>query len=193
MRIAVLVSGTGSNLQAMIDADLPIAVVVSDRPGAQALERAEAAAISTDVVDRSDWLLDRDAFTDAVLRALAPHQVDIVAMAGFMTILGPAFFAEYPGRVVNTHPSLLPAFKGGHAVRDALAAGVDETGCTIHIATAEVDTGPILAQERVAVLPDDTESTLQERIKVVECRIYPEVLATWVATRRPPMLPSQPR
>ncbi|MFZ4515937.1 MAG: phosphoribosylglycinamide formyltransferase [Acidimicrobiia bacterium] len=186
MRIGVLVSGSGVNLQAIIDAALPIAVVVSDRRDAFALERADAAGIPTIVVERSAWLPDRAAFTDAIVLALEPYEVDLVAMAGFMTILDPAIFAAYPGRVINTHPSLLPAFKGAHAVRDALAAGVTETGCTIHIATPDVDTGPILAQETVAVLPDDTETSLQERIKAIECALYPHVLAQWIKTGMAP-------
>lgn len=181
MRIAALISGSGTNLQAMLDAGLPIAVVLSDRPGVAGLARAEAAGLPTVVVDRARWLPDRAAFTDAVLAALAPHRIDLIAMAGFMTILDAAIFATYPERIVNTHPSLLPAFRGAHAVRDALAAGVTETGCTIHYATPEVDAGPVLAQRVVPVLPGDTEATLHERIKDAERSLYPEVLTRLVA------------
>ena len=181
VRIGVLASGSGTNLQSIIDAGLPVVVVVTDRPGVQALERAAAAGIPSVVVDRSGHLPDRVAFTRAVTEALVAHEVDLVAMAGFMTVLSEPIFEAFPGRVVNTHPALLPSFRGEHAVPDALAAGVKVTGCTIHIATIEVDDGPILAQEAVPVLPGDTEDALHERIKAVEHRLYPQVLATLVA------------
>ncbi len=181
VRIGVLASGSGSNLQAIIDAGLPVVLVVTDRPGVQALERAAAAGIPSVVVDRSHHLPDRVAFTRAVTEALVAHEVDLVAMAGFMTVLSEPIFEAFPGRVVNTHPALLPSFRGEHAVPDALAAGVKVTGCTIHIATIEVDDGPILAQEAVPVLAGDTEEALHERIKAVEHRLYPQVLATLVA------------
>jgi phosphoribosylaminoimidazolecarboxamide formyltransferase / IMP cyclohydrolase len=198
MRIGVLASGAGTNLQAVIDAGLPVAVVVTDRPGVAALDRAAAAGIPSVVVDRSLHLGDssgtprtpdstgtprtpgRVAFTQAMVDALTEHSVDLVAMAGFMTVLSEPIFDAFPGRVVNTHPSLLPSFRGAHAVADALAAGVKVTGCTIHVATISVDDGPILAQEAVAVLPGDDEDTLHERIKAVEHRLYPRVLADLV-------------
>lgn len=182
MRIGVLVSGSGTNLQAMLDAQLPVAVVLSDRPGVAALDRAAAVGVPAVVVDRSAYLPDRAAFTQAIIDALAPFDLDLIAMAGFMTILDEAIFAAYPERIVNTHPSLLPAFKGAHAVREALAAGVEASGCTIHIATPAVDDGPILAQAAVPVQPGDTEESLQARIQAVERTIYPQVLADIVAT-----------
>lgn len=182
VRIGVLVSGSGTNLQALLDAGLPIALVLSDRSGVQALDRAGAAGIPTEVVERSAYLPERrEDFTEAVVDALASHGVDVVAMAGFMTILAKPMFDAYEGRVVNTHPSLLPAFRGAHAVEEALEAGVRVTGCTIHVATADVDDGPILAQEPVRVEPDDTAETLHERIKAVENRLYPEVLGWFTA------------
>jgi len=181
VRIGVLASGGGTNLQSIIDAGLPVAVVVTDRPGVRALERATTAGIPTVVVDRSQHLPDRVAFTRAVTDALVAHEVDLVAMAGFMTVLAEPIFEAFPGRVINTHPALLPSFRGATAVADALAAGVKVTGCTIHIATIEVDDGPILAQEAVPVRPDDTEESLHERVKAVEHRLYPQVLATVVA------------
>lgn len=184
MRVGVLVSGSGTNLQALIDAGLPIGVVVSDRPGAQALERARRAGIATEVVDRSCYLPDREAFTQAVVDVLRAHGTEVVAMAGFMTILAKPAFDAFDGRIVNTHPSLLPAFRGAHAVEDAMAAGVKVTGCTIHVATPEVDDGPILAQEAVPVLPDDTPETLHARIKEVEHRLYPQVLRRFLAEHR---------
>lgn len=183
MRIAVLVSGSGTNLQAIIDAGLPVSVVLSDRPDVVALDRANRAGIPTVVVDRNQWMPDREKFTQAVIDALVPFSIDLIALAGFMTILSAGFIDVYPGRVVNTHPSLLPAFKGAHAVRDALAAGVPETGCTIHYVVPEVDAGPIIEQVVVPVEADDTEDTLTERIKAAEQLVYPRVLARLIAER----------
>jgi phosphoribosylglycinamide formyltransferase-1 len=176
-RIGVLASGSGTILQALLEADLPIVVVIVDRPCA-AVERAERAGVPAEVVERTDFGRDFDrlAYTHRVVDALERHDVDVVAMAGFGTILEKPVHDAFPGLIVNTHPALLPAFKGWHAVDDALAAGVKVTGCTVHLATLEVDDGPILAQETVPVLDDDTAETLHERIKAVERRLYPEVL-----------------
>jgi len=170
----VLASGTGTILRALIGEALPVTVVVVDRP-CLAAELSLEAGIPLEQVLRSDFgsSFDRDAYTEEVVSALEPYEVGLVAMAGFGTILGKAIHAAYPGRILNTHPALLPAFKGWHAVRDALAAGVAVTGCTVHVATPDVDEGPILAQETVAVLPGDDEASLAERIKVVERRVYP--------------------
>ncbi len=177
MRIGILASGTGTILQALLEAGLPIAVVVVDRP-CGATERAEAAGVPVEIVERTSFGADFDrlAYTHRVVDALDRHEVDLVAMAGFGTILDKPIHDRFPGRIVNTHPALLPAFKGWHAVDDALAAGVKVTGCTVHYATLEVDDGPILAQEAVPVLDDDTPATLHERIKDVERRLYPAVL-----------------
>jgi phosphoribosylglycinamide formyltransferase-1 len=177
MRLAVLASGSGTILQAMLEEGLPIAVVVADRP-CGALDRAEAAGLPTELVPRPSFGpdFDRLAYTHQVVDALHRHRVDLVAMAGFGTILDKPVHDAFPDRIVNTHPALLPAFKGWHAVEDALDAGVRVTGCTVHVARLEVDDGPILAQEAVTVLPDDTVETLHERIKAVERRIYPAVL-----------------
>jgi len=176
-RLAVLASGSGTILQAMLEAGLPIALVLADRSCA-ALERAERAGIPAELVERTSFGpdFDRDAFTRDVVEVLRAYRIDLVAMAGFGTILGQAVHDAYPGAIVNTHPALLPAFKGWHAVADALAYGVKVTGCTVHLATLEVDEGPILAQEAVPVLEDDTVETLHERIKEVERRLYPRVL-----------------
>jgi phosphoribosylglycinamide formyltransferase 1 len=176
-RIGVLASGSGTILQALLEADLPIVVVIVDRPCA-AVERAERAGVPAEVVERTDFGRDFDrlAYTHRVVDALERHDVDVVAMAGFGTILEKPVHDAFPGLIVNTHPALLPAFKGWHAVDDALAAGVKVTGCTVHLATLEVDDGPILAQETVPVLDDDTAETLHERIKAVERHLYPEVL-----------------
>ena len=185
MHIGVLASGSGTILAALLEADLPITCVVVDRP-CQAVERAAAAGVAVEVIERDSYgpSFDRVAFTHRVVDALAGHGVDLVAMAGFGTILEKSIHDAYPGRIVNTHPALLPDFKGWHAVDDALAAGVTVTGCTVHYATLEVDDGPILAQESVAVLSDDTSASLHERIKEVERRLYPAVLAQIVANEQ---------
>jgi phosphoribosylglycinamide formyltransferase-1 len=173
----VLASGSGTILRALVDADLPIVVVIVDRPcGATAI--AAGAGIPVEVVERSSFGADFDrvAYTNRIVDTLERHGVDVIAMAGFGTILEKPIHDAYAGRIVNTHPALLPAFKGWHAVEEALAAGVKVTGCTVHLATLEVDDGPILAQEAVPVLPDDTVESLHERIKEVERRLYPAVL-----------------
>lgn len=173
----MLASGSGTILRALVDADLPIVVVIVDRPcGATAI--AAGAGIPVEVVERSSFGADFDrvAYTNRIVDTLERHGVDVIAMAGFGTILEKPIHDAYAGRIVNTHPALLPAFKGWHAVEEALAAGVKVTGCTVHLATLEVDDGPILAQEAVPVLPDDTVESLHERIKEVERRLYPAVL-----------------
>lgn len=188
MRVGALASGGGTILQALLDADppLPIVVVVADRP-CEALARAEAAGVAAELVERTSFGpdFDRVAYTHEVVDALHRHRVDLVAMAGFGTILDKPVHDAYPDRIVNTHPALLPAFKGWHAVDDAFAAGVKVTGCTVHLARLEVDDGPILAQEAVPVEPGDTAETLHERIKAVERRLYPEVLRRLVAEGTP--------
>ncbi|HLY84571.1 MAG TPA: phosphoribosylglycinamide formyltransferase [Acidimicrobiales bacterium] len=181
MRLGVLASGSGTILQAVLDAGLPVSVVIVDRP-CRALDVADAAGVPAELVERDSYGpdFDRVAYTHRVVDALKRHEVDVVPMAGFGTILGSSIHDAYPGRILNTHPALLPAFKGWHAVEDALAAGVKVTGCTVHVATEGVDEGPILAQEAVPVLPGDTKETLQERIKVVERRLYPDTIRSFI-------------
>jgi len=183
----VLASGGGTILQALLDSGLPVEVVVVDRACA-ATERAAAAGVPVEFVERGSFGpdFDRLAYTHRVVDALKRHDVDLVAMAGFMTILDKPVHDEFGGRILNTHPSLLPAFKGAHAVEDALAAGVQVTGCTVHIATLELDDGPILAQEAVTVRDDDTVETLHERIKEVERRLYPRVVADLLSPEEEP-------
>lgn len=177
MRLGVLASGGGTNLAAILAAGLPVAVVIVDRP-CPATEVAAGAGVPTELVARESFGpgFDRVGYSHRVVDALKRHEVDVVAMAGFGTVLESPILDAYPGRVLNTHPALLPAFKGWHAVAEALAAGVAVTGCTVHVATLEVDEGPILAQEQVAVLPGDTVESLHERIKTVERRLYPETI-----------------
>jgi phosphoribosylglycinamide formyltransferase-1 len=172
-----LASGGGSILAAILDAGLEVTVVVVDRP-CKAMGVAEAAGVAVEMVERSSFgrEFDRVGYSERVVGVLKDWGVKVVAMAGFGTVLAKPFFDVFSGRVLNTHPALLPAFKGWHAVADALEAGVKVTGCTVHIATEEVDSGPILAQEVVAVEPGDDEASLHERIKSVERRLYPETL-----------------
>ena len=180
VRIAVLASGSGTLLEAIIEAGIEVSLVVADRP-CRALTVAEDAAIEAVLVERTDFSrrFDRDAYTDDVVAVLREHDIDLVISAGFGTVI-PKAAAAFPDRMLNTHPALLPSFKGWHGVRDALAAGVKVTGCTVHIVTAEMDEGPILAQEAVTVEPDDTEETLHERIKVVERRLYPDTIRRFI-------------
>ena len=177
MRVGVLASGSGTILQAMIDREIPVVLVLADR-ACGALSIAADAGIAAELVERTDFRpsFDRGAYTNDVVAALERHDVDLVAIAGFGTILSETFVGAFGARAVNTHPALLPAFKGWHAVRDALAAGVKVTGCTVHLVTEDVDAGPILAQEAVPVLDGDTEQSLHERIKQVERRLYPDVI-----------------
>ena len=182
MRIGVLASGGGTNLQAILQAGLPVVAVVVDRPcGATAI--AEAAGIPAEVIHRKTFGpdFDRGEYTEQVVEALERHDVELVVMAGYGTILDKQIHDAFPGRILNTHPALLPAFPGWHAVEDALAAGVKVTGCTVHVATLEVDSGPILAQEAVPVLDGDTPETLHERIKEVEHRLYPETIRRFIS------------
>jgi len=176
---AVLVSGEGTILEAILQAT-EVAVVVADRP-CRGLEVAGAAGVDPCLVDRRSFGgfgkgFDRPRYTAAVTDVLVARATDLVCMAGFGTVLDPSFFDRFGGHVLNTHPSLLPAFPGWHAVRDALDAGATSTGCTVHLATAAVDDGPILASAAVEVRTGDDEASLHERIKVVERTLYPETI-----------------
>ncbi|HEX7661657.1 MAG TPA: phosphoribosylglycinamide formyltransferase [Pseudonocardiaceae bacterium] len=181
-RVVVLVSGTGTLLQALMDAaarpDYPARVVAvgADRRGIEGLARAERAGLPTFVVRISEHA-DRDAWDKALSEAVDEHQPDLVVSAGFMKILGPAFLRRFGGRTINTHPALLPAFPGSHAVADALAYGVRVTGCTVHLVDEGADTGPVLAQEAVRVEPGEGPDELHERIKVVERRLLVDTVA----------------
>ena len=173
MRLAVLVSGTGTILDAMADAGLPVSFVVADRP-CRAIEVAEGHGIPASVVERDSFGddFDRTAYTEKLTAELEAADIDLIAMAGFGTILEQPIYERFAGRILNTHPSLLPAFPGWRAVDEALAHGVHVTGCTVHYAELEVDSGPILAQQTVPVLSDDDVASLHERIKAVERRLY---------------------
>lgn len=182
-KIGVLISGNGTNLQALIEAcakpDFPaeISVVISNKADAYGINRASEHGIPAHIINHKDHP-SREAFEDAMQEMLLHHNVEFICLAGFMRILSPGFVSRWEGRMLNIHPSLLPQFKGAHAIGEALAAKVKESGCTVHLVTQEMDSGPIVLQARVPVLPDDTEETLRERIHLEEHRIYPEALKT---------------
>jgi len=178
--VGVLVSGAGSNLQALIDAGIPIAAVASNVEGAPALARAEQHAIPVGSFPLDDYP-DRDARDAAMAEWLAANGVGLVVCAGYMHLLRLRFLSRFPDKVVNVHPALLPSFPGAHPVEDALAAGVTETGATVHLVDEGIDSGRILRQEAVAVLPGDTPGSLHERIKAVEHRLLPEVVKEMLA------------
>jgi phosphoribosylglycinamide formyltransferase 1 len=171
-RIVVLISGRGSNLGALLDAGLPVAHVVSNRPQAGGLALAARHAVTSTVVDHAAFA-SREAFDSALAAAIDAHAPTLVVLAGFMRVLGDAFVQRYMRRLVNIHPSLLPAFTGLHTHRRALDAGVRLHGCTVHFVTPTLDHGPVIAQAVVPVLPDDTEDTLAARVLEQEHRLYP--------------------
>jgi len=170
--IGVLVSGEGTNLQALVDAGLPVCAVASNKPGVRALGRAEQAGVPTAAFPLDDYA-DRAARDGAMAAWLAERGAALVVCAGYMHLLTAAFLERFPGRIVNVHPSLLPAFPGTRAIQDALAAGVERTGVTVHLVDEGVDTGPVLAQEEVPVSPAET---LEERIHAVEHRLLPRIV-----------------
>lgn len=181
----MLASGTGSLLRSLLDAtngDFPAGIVaVGVDRDCPAVEIATAASVPTFTVRLRDYP-DRDAWDAAITKATASYEPDLIVSAGFMKILGAQFLSRFMGRIINTHPALLPAFPGAHAVPEALAYGVKVTGCSVHLVDAGTDTGPILAQEVVPVLDDDDVATLHERIKVVERQLLVDVLEA-LATR----------
>jgi phosphoribosylglycinamide formyltransferase-1 len=188
LAVGVLVSGRGSNLKALLDAcaapDFParIAVVISDREHAPALERARAANVETLWIDPKTFV-DRESFSLALVRELEARKVGLVCQAGFMRILSPAYVRAFAGRALNIHPSLLPAFPGLHPHRQALEQGVKVSGATVHFVEDGVDSGPIVLQAAVPVLPDDTEATLEARILKEEHRLYPEAVRLFAEGR----------
>lgn len=199
LRVAVLVSGTGTNLQALLDAcagdayGAQVVVVGADRPGTQAIERAEQAGVPTFVLEVSQFG-SRTEWDDALAGAVAAHTPGLVVLAGFMKLVGASFMARFPDRIINTHPALSPSFAGMHGVRDALAYGVKVSGCTIFVVDDGIDTGPIVAQASVPVLDDDDETALHERIKTVERQLLVDTVGTmaregWTVTGRKVSIP----
>lgn len=197
LKVGVLISGRGSNLQALIDAsqsaDYPaeIALVVSNVADAQGLERAKAASIPTAVIDHARYP-SREAFDEAVDTRLREASVELICLAGFMRILSDTFVRKWEGRMINIHPSLLPAFKGTHVHEQAIAAGVKISGCTVHYVTPELDSGPIILQLPVLVLPDDTPESLAASVLEVEHQAYPlalkEVAAELLRKKKEPQM-----
>ena len=178
--IGVLVSGEGTNLQALIDAGLPIVAVASNTPGVRALDRAEQAGIATAVFELDDYP-DREARDAAMADWLAARGVDLVVCAGYMHLLRPCFLERFPGRVINTHSAPLPEFPGPHPIHDVLAAGVPETAATVHYVDGGIDSGPVIAAERVPVLPGDDAKSLRTRVQSVEHRLLPQVVRELIA------------
>lgn len=184
-RVAILISGGGSNMVALAQSmlgDHPArpCLVLSNVASAGGLAKAQAMGIPTAVVDHKPYGKDREAFEDALIAAIDVHQPDVIAMAGFMRILTPKFITHYAGRMLNIHPSLLPKYKGLHTHARALEAGDTEAGCSVHEVTSELDGGPILGQARVPVLADDSADTLAARVLPMEHQLYPAVLRRFV-------------
>jgi phosphoribosylglycinamide formyltransferase-1 len=185
IKFAVLASGSGTNFQALIDSADPaveFSVLISDRQEAGALRRADAAGIPTAVAEYSDYA-DREAFSTAIVAAARAAEAKALVLAGFMRILSPVALDGFPDRIINIHPSLLPAFPGARAVAQALAYGAKVTGVTVHFVDEEVDHGPIIAQRAVPILDDDTVETLHERIQIEEHKLYPEVISAFARGR----------
>ena len=183
VRTAILISGRGSNMVALIEAakavDFPaqIALVAANLPEAGGLERAAAAGIATTSVDHRPFGKDREAFERALDTELQAHGIELIVLAGFMRVLTPWFVTRWQGRMINIHPSLLPDFRGTHTHARALEAGVAEHGCTVHFVVPELDAGPTILQAKVPVLPGDDEASLSARVLEQEHRIYPQALA----------------
>jgi phosphoribosylglycinamide formyltransferase 1 len=178
--IGVLVSGEGTNLQALIDAGLPIACVASNKPGVRALKRAKAAGIESGVFTAEDYV-SREARDEAMASWLEERGVTLVVCAGYMHLLRKPFFDRYDGRIVNTHSAPLPDFPGAHPIEDVLAAGVQESAATVHYVDEGIDTGPVIVAERVPVLEDDTVETLRARVQAVEHRLLPETVRSLIS------------
>lgn len=188
MNIAVLCSGSGTNLQAIIDkvksGYIParIALVVSDKADAFALERAKKAGIQTLALDKKDFK-SREDFDKKILEELGKKKVDLVVLAGFMRLLGPGFIEKYRNRIINVHPALLPSFKGTHGIKDAMDHGAKVTGVTVHFVDEKLDNGPVIAQAAVEIKEDDSEESLLERVHKEEHRLYPEAVKLFVEGR----------
>ena len=180
-RLAIFASGSGTNLENLIkkcqseNVPAEAALVVCDRPGAKAIERADRLGVPVAVIDRKDFASKKE-FEAEIIKRLKEKKIDWVVLAGFMRILSAEFVHTYEGKIINIHPSLLPAFPGAHGIRDAFAAKVRETGVTVHFVNEGVDSGPIILQEKVTVDPADTLETLEAKIHAVEYEIYPEAL-----------------
>lgn len=182
LRVAVFISGRGSNMEALITAcqapnyPAEIVLVLSNRPDAPGLQTAQKAGIPTAVVDHKDYPKDKAAFEAAINETLVDHPIDLICLAGFMRILSADFIAQWPEKIINIHPSLLPKFKGLDTHQRALDSGEREHGCTVHYVIPEMDAGPIILQRRIDILPDDTVNSLTARVLEQEHIAYPEAL-----------------
>ena len=189
-RVAILISGRGTNMAALIEAardpsyPAEIALVISNIPSAKGLQIAQAAEIKTIAIPHKDYS-DKSMFEEQVLQALNEAKIELVCLAGFMRVLSASFISHFEGRILNIHPSLLPAYRGLDTHKRALADGVKEHGCTVHLVVPELDAGPIIAQAKVPVIEGDTEETLSARVLAAENRLYPEALAKVAATLGP--------
>ena len=190
-RIAFLVSGSGTNMQNLIqrikDGAIPAdpVVVISNKPGVKALEKAAMLGVKTIVIDHKAYA-DRADFDQALGECLEKHKIDLIVLAGFMRVLTEGFVKKYYGRLINIHPALLPAFPGAHAIKNAWNAKVKETGVTVHFVDTGVDTGSVILQRKVPILPDDTLDTLEARIHSLEYEIYPQALSLVIAGKVQP-------
>ncbi len=190
-RVAFLVSGSGTNMENLIKriqtGEIPAdpVIVISNKPGVKALEKASAMGVRTVVIDHKAYA-DREAFDRAVSECLESNKADFVVLAGFMRVLTEGFVKKYNGRLINIHPALLPAFPGAHAIKDAWGAKVKETGVTVHFVDSGVDTGPVILQRKVPVLSSDTLETLEARIHSLEYELYPQALKLVVAGEAKP-------
>jgi phosphoribosylglycinamide formyltransferase-1 len=182
MSVVVLISGRGSNMQALLEAGLPVSAVISNRADAKGLETASARGVATRVIEHRGYAV-REAFDAALADVIDGFAPRLVALAGFMRILTPAFVARYAGRLMNIHPSLLPAFPGLDTHARALAAGVKLHGCTVHFVTAELDHGPVIVQAAVPVFAGDDEASLAARVLAAEHRIYPAAVRWFLEDR----------
>lgn len=187
-RIKVLISGSGTNLQAIIDAISrgeiagQITEVISNRPDVRGLERAQSAGIATSVLDHRN-AATREAYDQALAEHIQATETDLVVLAGFMRILTDGFVERFMGRLINIHPSLLPAYRGLHTHARAIAAGESHAGCSVHYVIPELDAGPVIAQAAVAIAPEDTAESLQRKVQAMEHRLYPQVVG-WIADGR---------
>ena len=184
MKGVILISGRGSNMRSIVEAGtgLDVRAVISNRPDAGGLEWAHAKGLATQVVDHKQYP-SREHFDDALAKVIDVHEPEVILLAGFMRIFGASFIGRYPRRIVNIHPSLLPAFPGLHTHRQALAAGVKVHGATVHFVTAALDNGPVIVQGAVPVMPADTEEELAARVLEIEHRIYPQAVR-WLVEKR---------
>ncbi|MDD5216795.1 MAG: phosphoribosylglycinamide formyltransferase [Candidatus Omnitrophica bacterium] len=191
-KLAIFVSGSGTNMENIIKTvhagKIPVeaALVVCDKPDAPAITKAQRLGVEVALVDRKKYTSKTD-FEAEIIRRVEAKKIDLIALAGFMRVLSPEFVNHFKGRVINIHPSLLPAFPGAHGIRDAFEAKVKETGVTVHYVIAEVDAGPVILQRKVAILPEDTLATLEAKIHAVEYQLYPEALRV-VSSINPPLM-----